>query len=63
MTKEEFISYIGQIASRDWQERRICLPSVVVAQAILESGWGLSELATNANALFGIKKNGWTGKT
>ena len=63
MTKEEFISYIGQIASQDWQERRICIPSVVVAQAILESGWGLSELATKANALFGIKKNGWTGET
>lgn len=63
MTKEEFIGYIGQIASQDWQERGICLPSVVVAQAILESGWGESELATNANALFGIKKNGWTGKT
>lgn len=63
MTKEEFIGYIGQIASQDWQARGICLPSVVVAQAILESGWGESELATNANALFGIKKNGWTGKT
>ena len=63
MTKEEFIGYIGQIASRDWQARGICLPSVVVAQAILESGWGLSELATKANALFGIKKNGWTGET
>lgn len=63
MTKEEFISYVGQIASRDWQARGICLPSVVVAQAILESGWGLSELAIKANALFGIKKNGWTGKT
>lgn len=24
---------------------------------------GTSELAQNANALFGIKKNGWTGKT
>lgn len=63
MTKEEFIGYIGQIASRDWQARRICLPSVVIAQAILESGWGESELATKANALFGIKKNGWTGET
>lgn len=63
MTKEEFIGYIGQIASRDWQARRICLPSVVIAQAILESGWGESELATKANAIFGIKKNGWTGET
>ena len=35
-----------------------------MAQAILESGWVTSELAVNANALFGIKKNnGWTGRT
>ena len=38
------------------------LPSVVVAQALKESAWGTSELAKKANALFGIKKNGWTGK-
>ena len=34
--------------------------SVTLAQAILESGWGRSELATKANALFGIKySTGW----
>ncbi len=63
MTQIEFIEYVGRVARQDWMLRRICLPSVVVAQAILESGWGKSELATKANALFGIKKNGWTGKT
>ena len=63
MTQIEFIEYVGRVARHDWMLRRICLPSVVVAQAILESGWGKSELATKANALFGIKKNGWTGKT
>ena len=31
------------------------LPSVLAAQAILETGWGQSELARNANNLFGIK--------
>ena len=39
------------------------LPSVVVAQAVKESGWGTSELAQRAKALFGIKQNEWTGKT
>lgn len=39
------------------------LPSVVVAQAVKESGWGTSELAQRAKALFGIKQNGWKGKT
>lgn len=59
----DFINRVSAVAVKDWRERRIMLPSVVIAQAILESGWGKSELAVNANALFGIKKNGWTGKT
>lgn len=40
------------------------LPSVTIAQAILESGWGMSELAKNAHNLFGIKAGkDWSGKT
>lgn len=58
-----FEEYVGRIARKDWEQRRIMLPSVVVAQAIKESARGTSELAREANALFGIKKNGWTGKT
>lgn len=60
--KEKFIEIVGKIAGADWQKRRIILPSVVVAQAIKESAWGTSELARKANALFGIKKNGWSGR-
>ncbi len=63
MNLDEFIEYVGEIAKQDWIDRRIMLPSTVVAQAIKESARGTSELAQNANALFGIKKNGWTGKT
>lgn len=62
MTNQEFIGYVGNIARNDWNTRHIMIPSVVIAQAIKESAWGKSELATNANALFGIKLNGWTGK-
>lgn len=58
-----FEEFVGEIAKRDWKERRIMLPSVVVAQAIKESARGTSELAQKANALFGIKKNGWGGRT
>ncbi|SJZ87808.1 Flagellum-specific peptidoglycan hydrolase FlgJ [Pilibacter termitis] len=39
-------------------------PSIMLAQATLESGWGQSELAKNANNFFGIKAAGdpkWTG--
>lgn len=62
LSREEFHSFVGSIARKDWKERRIMLPSVVIAQASIESAAGTSELAVNANALFGIKKNGWTGR-
>lgn len=60
--KEEFMNLVGKIAYQDWMKRKIMLPSVVVAQAIKESAWGTSELARNAQALFGIKENGWNGR-
>lgn len=63
MTNQEFIQFVSSVAVKDWLKRKIMLPSVVIAQAILESGWGTTELATGgAYALFGIKKNGWTGR-
>lgn len=37
-------------------------PSVMIAQAILESNWGQSSLAVQANNLFGMKAgSGWVG--
>ena len=40
------------------------LPSLIIAQGVLESASGTSELATKANNLFGIKAgSGWTGLT
>lgn len=61
MNTSKFIETVAEVAVSDWQKRKIMLPSVVIAQAILESGWGTSELAVNANALFGIKKHDWKG--
>ena len=55
----DFIERIAKVAVEDWRERRIMLPSVVIAQAMKESGRGTSELAKRANAIFGIKKNDW----
>ncbi|HEM2542948.1 TPA: GBS Bsp-like repeat-containing protein [Streptococcus suis] len=38
--------------------------SVMLAQTILESAWGTSQLATNANNIFGIKADvSWKGNT
>ncbi|WPC44444.1 glycoside hydrolase family 73 protein [Clostridium sp. JS66] len=40
------------------------LPSVTISQAILESGWGKSELTSKSNNLFGIKADSsWKGKS
>ena len=60
--QKNFIKVIGESAKKDMQTSHI-LASITTAQDILESGYGTSELAKKANALFGIKKNGWTGKT
>lgn len=49
-----FINKISAGAISGWQKYKI-LPSVTMAQAILESGWGASTLTTKANNLFGIK--------
>lgn len=39
-------------------------PSVMIAQAIVESGWGQSGLAVNANNLFGMKADdSWPGES
>jgi len=39
-------------------------PSVLIAQAALESNWGLSSLAAKYNNYFGIKAgSSWTGQT
>ena len=63
---EAFIEKVAPLAQADQKVREI-LASVTIAQAILESGWGRSELAVNANNLFGMKKslsgNTWTGST
>ncbi len=40
------------------------LPSITIGQAILESGWGKSDLSVKANNLFGIKADSsWKGES
>lgn len=69
--QDQFIAKVGAMAKADMAKSGICA-AVTVAQAILESGWGKSELAVNANNLFGMKKNlsgntwkgsAWDGKS
>lgn len=54
LSTEDFILKIKDAAIQGWKTHQI-LPSLTIAQAILESASGNSELATKANALFGIK--------
>lgn len=65
MTEKEFVSYIGTLASEDMEKTGV-LASITTAQAILESGYGTTELAVNANNLFGMKQslsgNTWTSE-
>jgi peptidoglycan hydrolase-like protein with peptidoglycan-binding domain len=60
MMRDEFIQSIEEGALQGYEKYGI-LPSLTIAQAILESGWGSSQLSKSANNLFGIKAfSDWT---
>jgi len=62
-TKEEYINLYKDIALEEMNMYGIPA-SITLAQGILESGHGNSNLAKKANNHFGIKcHKGWTGKT
>lgn len=57
--KEKFINKIKPASIQGYKKYNI-LPSLTIAQAILETGWGKSSIGNN---LFGIKANAsWKGK-
>lgn len=59
---EEFINSIKFFAMKQYKKYNI-LPSLIIAQAILETGSGKSILCRKAHNLFGIKTKGnWKGK-
>ncbi len=58
----KFIEEIKDQAINNYKEYKI-LPSITIAQAILESSWGESDLSKIYNNLFGIKSDSsWNGK-
>lgn len=60
-SQEVFINAVAPIAKETFKEYGV-FPSITLAQAILESGWGQSGLAIEGNNLFGIKADeSWTG--
>ena len=64
LSNEEVIRKVGPLFTAD-QKKTGVLASVSLAQFILESGYGKSELAQEANNCFGMKKslsgNTWSG--
>lgn len=56
LDQDVLIAYLGKLAKEDMKKTGV-LASVTIAQAILESGWGQSELSLKANNLFGMKTN------
>ena len=62
MTKNEFIEAIAKYVKKYAYRYGICVHSPIIAQAILESGWGTTSLAKVHN-YFGLKCGGsWSGK-
>ena len=59
----DFLNKIAPAAVEDWNKNHIVIPSITIAQALRESGWGTSILAVKANNLFGIKADKrWKGR-
>lgn len=55
IAQQRFIKKMAAPAVRVYQQNGQVLPSIVIAQAILESSWGTSELFLQANNPFGVK--------
>ena len=55
MTKEQFIEKIAPIIVKYASQYNVLCPSAVIAQAVLESNGGMSELGQNAFNYFGLK--------
>lgn len=49
-----FLEKVTKASKDNWTKAKI-LPSISIAQALLESDWGRSDLAVHANNLFGVK--------
>jgi peptidoglycan hydrolase-like protein with peptidoglycan-binding domain len=61
MKRKEFINSVKDGALKGYVDYEI-LPSLTIAQAILESNWGISQLSVRAKNLFGIKAfSKWRG--
>lgn len=64
MDKQTFISQVAAYVIKYAAQYGIKVHSPIIAQAILESGWGQSSLAAKYHNYFGLKcGSAWTGKS
>lgn len=60
-SEKAFIEAMAPVAQESYKEHGV-LPSITLAQGIIESAWGKSGLTVQGNNLFGIKADiSWTG--
>ena len=64
MNNEAFIQKVAEKVSKYAPLYGICVHSPIIAQAIIESGWGKSGLASKYHNYFGLKcGSSWKGKS
>ena len=64
MDKETFIQKVAEKVRKYAPLYGICVHSPIIAQAIIESGWGKSGLASKYHNYFGLKcGSSWKGKS
>lgn len=64
MDKEIFIQKVAEKVKKYAPLYGICVHSPIIAQAIIESGWGKSGLASKCHNYFGLKcGSSWKGKS
>lgn len=64
MDKETFIQKVAEKVTKYAPLYGICVHSPIIAQAIIESGWGKSGLASKYHNYFGLKcGSSWKGKS
>ena len=64
MTHQEFIQQVAYYVQQYAPQYDIAVHSPIIAQAIIESGWGKSKLASTYHNYFGLTcGSGWDGKS
>ena len=56
--RQDFVHQVAQAAEEDWRDRKICVPSLVIAIAVEGTDWGRSVRYAEQKALFPRRHDG-----